>query len=1266
MASPGNYFFNPDFQLMRSPNTIGAGYLCMDSKASNCEAMEDGFYLNSLSTVRNYVISYDATNTATASQNIFIDTQNQFFVNSGVERENKMVGATYPLIRCDSKICRALPFENTPKGFYMNSGDTTKTTLIECDKTDCYVVATPNFGYYINADDEDPQRPVFLCNESQGTCDYQSLSSLDPGYYINAGSEEKNSIIHCDGTFCTALTLSNNLSQGYYINAGDSSAPIITCTQSTCTAGPDQGTKFKGSYQFIDNSFKFIYVDNDSIGCNSDKVSESLFYVMALGADEFPGLLSNVQTLFKISKSSITQVVMDGVLPIGKSDLKIKNGPQVVDNTIDLYYCSKSTELCSVRTSCVEGTFLLNPLSHTAFYCSSDNQLVEVTETDGYYIDGGRSDTTPYLISCYNGYCQYITAPLNYYINAGAQFNSKASLLIYCTQNYCQEVPSVTSGYYLASDTDGDIHIHRGVIHCTSSTECVEIKGSVSPKYFINSGADKLSKALIRCQHYRCSTLHANAGYYLFYEGSQLIYCIDSINCSLVPASAGYYYLSDTEDTQSIISCTPRVDSTTNLLESLNCELEKGSPGYYIAAQSGILIDCMSTANQCSPMVIKDGVYRSASTSYTSYTRYVDVNERSLMGREDQALTETGSMVNSIQRANNNMVYNIIICESGHCHELTPSELYDIPYCSFTNNKCFVNNDPVINGKIVQHVSAGDFCTNEDRSVFYFAIDSIDLETDTIDVTLSTYTYTTTTTNCIMVSNAYANNYFTVGNQIFKIGEGSIMKMTTPGYYFIDVEKNTLLMSRTNEKLYNQETAKLYRCTGERCHIVEKPEGMAYYADVNKHIIQYDPKKDTYSFPYNKDIICIYNDRRQCIPKYDLNTNEFCITYKGELALVDKPIVAFETGGCYKSVDVNTKVYGLSNYFYEMDAFSATRIVTSGFYLIDSTTNGSINYKTLSKSASSKLLLYGCLNQECKFYTPEENSYYYDELSHRVLKYEGGVWHTSEKQGYAFIKINPSVTHIYRVKNSLNQDTLEIVNDSGYYYTIDMDMYDCNYNTDIKNLTCLPISNSDYYYTNDRQIYYCVYDSENLEKTLCTQQLCIGGQNYYFHKKYYRCNQHSSTYDPVNANSCHPSDTVVINYPTFLKEEFPPRVQTMLQYMYEVNISDIETHYNSSYIPSITGVFDSCQYDPVTDLPSYNLVCLKNFVLLSSVQPPKICSIRRMGYVECVEDEEHPGRCHPDSARSLLHALKSSSNKFILTFIILLTTILPILYDHFL
>ena len=68
---------------------------------------------------------------------------------------------------------------------------------------------------------------------------------------------------------------------------------------------------------------------------------------------------------------------------------------------------------------------------------------------------------------------------------------------------------------------------------------------------------------------------------------------------------------------------------------------------------------------------------------------------------------------------------------------------------------------------------------------------------------------------------------------------------------------------------------------------------------------------DAYSFAYEKDITCIFNNNK-CTPNADLKNQEFCITYKGELVLATTDIKSRETGDCYKANNINVNIYGYS------------------------------------------------------------------------------------------------------------------------------------------------------------------------------------------------------------------------------------------------------------------------------------------------------------------------------------------------------------------
>jgi len=128
--------------------------------------------------------------------------------------------------------------------------------------------------------------------------------------------------------------------------------------------------------------------------------------------------------------------------------------------------------------------------------------------------------------------------------------------------------------------------------------------------------------------------------------------------------------------------------------------------------------------------------------------------------------------------------------------------------------------------------------------------------------------------------------------------------------------------------------------------IMDKPKSITYFTDFNKRLFKYTPEKDTFTFAYDKDISCIYT-KNQCTPNADLNGKEFCITYKGEIAVATTNIKNRETGECYKANSLTSKTYGYSSSksLYIMDLFTASMVDQTGYYIINRTTNSTLQFK---------------------------------------------------------------------------------------------------------------------------------------------------------------------------------------------------------------------------------------------------------------------------------------------------------------------------------
>ncbi|OUM56696.1 hypothetical protein PIROE2DRAFT_18575, partial [Piromyces sp. E2] len=520
-------------------------------------------------------------------------------------------------------------------------------------------------------------------------------------------------------------------------------------------------------------------------------------------------------------------------------------------------------------------------------------------------------------------------------------------------------------------------------------------------------------------------------------------------------------------------------------------------------------------------------------------------------------------------------------------------------------------------------ISAGNICTNSDRSVFYFATDTVVVKPNVISGVTATYVYTTTNSNCLEVNDSYTDMYFTVGSNIYRLDQGSVLQFYEQGYYFINTAKNAIVNGNDIDA-YNDENVKLYKCNGNSCSIMDKPDSMTYYADVNKRIIRYNVNSDSYSFAYEKDITCIFANNK-CTPNADLKNQEFCITYKGELALATADIKNRETGECYKAGTIGSTIYGYSQYLYNMNMYSAQMIDETGYYIVSLSTNTTVvskNYKT----KNNNLVVYGCQLSSCKVVEPDENTYYYDARAKTILRYKDGIWRSPENSGYAYISIDPANTYIYRFTKNVEEVKINGMANYGYYYTVDGEMYHCDRDEDG---ACSPIDNTGYYFTNAGEVYYCIHDSEELEPTECTKQACVSGQYYYIDDAYYRC-ESSASLVPVMSRYCSYNDNVIINFPLALTEEFPDKIKQAVEGIEKNNNSTaIVSRRGKNYLESVSGVFTNCTYNVEETKSTFDLVCVNNYVAVDEeTDDVKICSMEQLGYVECIEDEENPEKCN--------------------------------------
>ncbi|ORX95051.1 scaffoldin [Neocallimastix californiae] len=1185
-----------------SPLTYDIIECAIDGEKVVCAALEEineGVYVNT-----NYSDSGDNKQLIQCSSDngcvgmATADKGVEYFVNAESTDLNNAI------IFCSNKKCE----KQTPADiniYYVGKDNDNVNGLIECVETT--EAETTNEDATKNQDEAIPPEKKRATESTTKKCTLKSAFTSQ-GYYLNSGyNKSVNQIIICDSTDgCNTV----KVDLGYYVNAGNADKPIIKCEKegSECIeeaskSCPDPAKAVPGNYCYEDSQLKFFTVNNSTAIAASK--SDDTYAFATIPSNGFPGIKSETGSLFKISRYFINRFYQSGVIMIDKNGKLVDSlGGDTSD--ISLYDCNDSTKVCTERPGCTSNTYMFDSENRKAVFCNDGN--LEYAIFTGYVVDGNRvtSGTKhPYIIQCENGEncTSFKPKSSTYYENSG--YDSTTNSLIQCNNSNCMTV-AADVGYYVAHS-----HIdNNGVIKCTTATNCSysQVKNKVK---YVNAGFDKRNNAIIECKGGKCNVAKAKSGYYLTHTSTLLIQCTSPTSCSEFTPTVNYYDNADSsESSNTIINCIQNSNVVT-------CSSEATNNGFYMSSLSNVLIRCKA-GHKCKTITVKNGIFRGALKGLTSSKRsdnVQNVHERDA----DDDLEEDGKMVNL--RDNSDDAYGIIRCVAGKCAALSASELAAISMCEFNNNKCYITLEYAMTKSATTSIAAGNICTNSDRSVFYFATDTVVVKPNVISGVTSTYVYTTTNSNCLEVNDSYNDMYFTVGSNIYTLDQGSVLQFYETGYYFLNVAKNTLV-SGNEIDAYNDENVKLYRCNGSSCSIIDKPDANTYYADVNKRILKYNVNNDVFTFAYEKDIICIFANNK-CTPNADLKNQEFCITYKGEIVLATIDIKNRETGECYRAGTINNYIYGYSQHLYHMNQFSAEMVDQTGFYIISLSTNTTVVSKNY-KNKNNSIVVYGCNLSSCRVYEPDEDTYYYDAQARNILRYKDGVWSSPSTSGYAYIAINPTNTYVYKFAKKGDEIIIQGKANYGYYYTIDDEMYHC----DQEDGECKPIDETGYYFTNAGEVFSCVHDSEGLEATECVKQNCVSGQYYYIDDAYYRC-EVSSLLVPVVSRYCSYDDNVVVNFPLALTEEFPDKIKLAVDDIQKNNNSTaVVTRHGKNYLEAVSGIFTNCTYNVEETRSTFDLVCVNNYVRIDDeTDEVKICNVDQLGYVECIEDEENPEKC---------------------------------------
>jgi hypothetical protein len=1143
--------------------------------------------------------------------------------------------------------CTLKPAFNS-EGYYLNSGyNKSMNQTIQCDFTEGCRTVKVDLGYYVNAGN--PKKPVIKCEEEKSECKEEEAKECPDSSKVKAGNYcyEDNQLKFFTASNTTAIAVSKSDYIYAFATIPEYGFPGIK---------REMGSLFKISRYFITRFYQggVILIDKngklvDSLGGDMSDIHIYDCNEKTKVCTERPGCTSN--TYMFDSENSRALFCNDGILEYTQFTGYVVDGNRFESGNKHSYliYCENGKNCTSFKPKIA--SYYLNSgydaNTNTLIRCSG-NDCVTVTSEVGYYVAHNDAAKNGVIRCVTEKSCVYnqVNGKVKY-LNAG--YDKVNNGIIDCKEGKCK-VARANKGYYLT-------YTSTRLIYCQSSTSCSEITPNVN--FYPNADTSDSTSTIINCIQasttVTCSAESSKIGFYTTVESNVLIRCREDESCETVIVQDGIFKgaIEDltapekrSENVQNIQEhdfedgdVNKNVDGDAEVDEDLNDNndnLEKKKKENENENESE-----NENENENEKMVIeKDNDEKEIEKMVDLEDIVKDENAKKDLVEKD----EDGKMLNLNDRGNAEEAYGIIRCRSGKCSALTANELSAIPVCEFNHNKCYITLDYAKKKLATTTLTAGNICTNNNRSVFYFATDTIVVKPDVISGVISTYVYTTTNTNCVEVNDSYNDMFFTVGSTIYTLSQGSVLQFAETGYYFINVATNTIVKSKDINE-YNDENVKLYRCDGNKCHIVDKQNSVTYFADVNKRILRYDIVNDVYSFAYEKEIRCIFADGK-CTPNADLNNREFCITYKGEIVLASTNIKNRETGECYRARNINSNIYGYSKNLYKMNMFAAKIVHQTGFYIISRITNTTVSAKDFTRKKIN-IVMYGCTQTNCRLYEPEEDTYYYDAQAKNILKYKNGVWSPPKHSGYAYIAMDPSKTYIYRFTKKGDEITIQGKANYGYYYTVDNEMYHC----DRKYGECYPIEETGYYFTNSGEIFYCIYDSEGLEPTECIRKNCVSGEYYYINDNYYRCDINSGILVPVASRYCYYNGYVIMNFPLALTEEFPYNVKQAINNIQKNNNSTaIVKRRRRNDLEVVSGIFTNCTYDVEETKTNFDLVCINNYVVVDKeTNDMKICNIEQFGYVDCVEDDENPSKCNVSAAYPLLKP--SIFTFFILLFI---------------
>jgi len=222
--------------------------------------------------------------------------------------------------------------------------------IIFCSNNKCEKQSGGINKYYVGKDGDDVDGLIECAGESveKGECSLKSAFTSQ-GYYLNSGyNKSVKQTILCDSTEgCKAL----KVDLGYYVNAGSEEKQIIKCekegnecVEEASSDCPEVSKAVPGNYCYQNSQLKF-FTANNSTSISATRSDDTYAYAI-IPSYGFPGIKTETGSLFKISRYFITRYYNSGIIMIDKNG-KLVDSLDGDTSDIILYDCNETTKKCN-------------------------------------------------------------------------------------------------------------------------------------------------------------------------------------------------------------------------------------------------------------------------------------------------------------------------------------------------------------------------------------------------------------------------------------------------------------------------------------------------------------------------------------------------------------------------------------------------------------------------------------------------------------------------------------------------------------------------------------------------------------------------------------------------------------------------------------------------------------------------------------------------------------------------------------------------------